>query len=91
MFTHVFVLGISFFAIGVSSRPAYINKTISYFRVEVLVAFINALLLLGITGLSLARSSFREQKKAHQSYPQKYTDKLYCRFKKIALFFSALE
>jgi cobalt-zinc-cadmium efflux system protein len=40
MFTHVFALGISYFAILISARPADMEKTFGYFRVEVLVAFI---------------------------------------------------
>ncbi|MGD2174303.1 MAG: cation diffusion facilitator family transporter [Candidatus Brocadiaceae bacterium] len=50
MFTHLFALGMSYFAIRISARPATAEKSFGYFRAEVLAAFVNGLFLFGITG-----------------------------------------
>ncbi|MDI6792315.1 MAG: cation diffusion facilitator family transporter [bacterium] len=49
MLTHIFALGMSFFAIILAARPATKEKTYGYFRAEVLAAFINGIVLLFIT------------------------------------------
>jgi len=59
MFTHVFALGVSYFAIVISERPATSEKTFGYFRAEVLAAFVNGLLLLGITGWIFYEATMR--------------------------------
>ncbi len=50
MFTHMFALAMSYFAIVISARPADRERTFGYFRAEVLTAFINGLFLFAITG-----------------------------------------
>jgi len=50
MFTHIFALGMSYFAIRIAARPATSEKTFGYFRAEVLAAFVNGLFLFGVTG-----------------------------------------
>ena len=50
MFTHIFALGMSYFAIRIAGRPATSEKTFGYFRAEVLAAFVNGLFLFGVTG-----------------------------------------
>jgi len=49
MLTHFFALGMSYFAISLSSRPATKTRTYGLFRTEVLVAFINSVVLFLIT------------------------------------------
>ena len=46
MFTHAFALGLSWGAIMLASRPANIEKTFGYYRVEVVAAFVNGLTIL---------------------------------------------
>lgn len=46
MFSHAFALGLSYFAIWISQKPADLNKTFGYHRAEVIVAFINALTII---------------------------------------------
>jgi cobalt-zinc-cadmium efflux system protein len=46
MFTHAFALGLSWGAIVLASRPANIEKTFGYYRVEVVAAFVNGLTIL---------------------------------------------
>lgn len=46
MFTHSFALIISLIAIIIASKPAPIEKTFGYYRVEVLAAFINGLTII---------------------------------------------
>jgi len=50
MFTHIFALGMSYFAIVISARPASRERSFGHFRAEVLAAFINGIVLFGITG-----------------------------------------
>ena len=50
MLTHVFALGMSYFAISLAGRPADHEKTFGYFRAEVLAAFVNGLFLIIVTG-----------------------------------------
>ena len=47
MFTHAFALAISWGAIVLASRPANMEKTFGYYRVEVVAAFVNGLTILG--------------------------------------------
>ena len=47
MFTHAFALAISWGAIMLASRPANMEKTFGYYRVEVVAAFVNGLTILG--------------------------------------------
>jgi cobalt-zinc-cadmium efflux system protein len=46
MFTHAFALGVSWGAIVLASRPANMEKTFGYYRVEVVAAFVNGLTIL---------------------------------------------
>jgi len=50
MFTHAFALLISFIAIVLASRPADMRKTFGYYRIEILAALFNSILLVFITG-----------------------------------------
>ncbi len=58
MFTHAFALGLSWGAIVLASRPANMEKTFGYYRVEVVAAFVNGLTILfsavwiGVEGIS---------------------------------------
>ena len=47
MFTHAFALAISWGAIILAARPANLEKTFGYYRVEVVAAFVNGLTILG--------------------------------------------
>ncbi|MHC4661739.1 MAG: cation diffusion facilitator family transporter [Planctomycetota bacterium] len=49
MFTHFFALALSYFAIIVASRPTTNEKSFGYFRMEILAAFTNGLVLMGVT------------------------------------------
>jgi cobalt-zinc-cadmium efflux system protein len=49
MFTHFFALGISFFAIVIASRPGPRERTFGFYRIEILAAFVNGLVLVGVT------------------------------------------
>ena len=46
MFTHAFALGLSWGAIVLAARPANIEKTFGYYRVEVVAAFVNRITFL---------------------------------------------
>jgi len=59
MLTHILALGISYFAVAISERPADAEKTFGYFRAEVLAAFANGLFLLAITGWIFYESGLR--------------------------------
>ncbi len=47
MFTHAFALGVSWGAIVLAARPADLEKTFGYYRIEVVAAFVNGLTILG--------------------------------------------
>ena len=49
MFTHFFALGVSFFAIVIASRPGPRERTFGFYRIEILAAFVNGLVLVGVT------------------------------------------
>ncbi len=49
MFTHCFALGVSFFAILIASRPAPRERSFGFYRMEILAAFTNGLVLAGVT------------------------------------------
>ncbi len=49
MFTDAFALFVSYFAILLSSRPADSGKTFGYYRVEILAALFNGILMLFVT------------------------------------------
>jgi len=49
MFTHVFALGISAFAIRLASQPRCHHRTFGLLRAEVLAAYTNAIFLFGVT------------------------------------------
>jgi cobalt-zinc-cadmium efflux system protein len=51
MATDVFALSISYFAVWMSNKPATNHRTYGYYRVEILAALANGLLLVGIAGL----------------------------------------
>lgn len=59
MLTHVFALGMSFFAIILAARPATKEKTYGYFRAEVLAAFVNGIALFFITAYILYEAVLR--------------------------------
>ena len=50
MLTHLFALGMSYFAVKLSMRPITKKRTYGFFRAEVLAAFINGIILLFICG-----------------------------------------
>ncbi len=50
MLTHLFALGMSYFAIILSLRPASKEHTYGFYRAEVLAAFINGIVLIFISG-----------------------------------------
>ena len=49
MLTHLFALGMSFFAIVLAARPVTKEKTYGFYRAEILVAFVNGIVLLFLT------------------------------------------
>lgn len=49
MFTDMFALLGSFFAILIAARPVNFSKTYGYYRAEVIAAFLNGLLLMGVS------------------------------------------
>jgi cobalt-zinc-cadmium efflux system protein len=51
MLTDVSALGLSLLALWFAERPANVKKTYGYYRLEILSALTNGVLLLGITGL----------------------------------------
>ena len=59
MITHLFALGMSFFAIALATRPVTKEKTYGFYRAEVLVAFVNGIVLLFVAALILYRAMFR--------------------------------
>lgn len=48
MFTHLFALSTSYFAILLAARPFDDRKSYGWYRAEILASFVNALLLLGV-------------------------------------------
>jgi cobalt-zinc-cadmium efflux system protein len=48
MFTHIFALGTSYFAIVLASRKANDRKTFGYFRAEILATFVNSIFLFAV-------------------------------------------
>ena len=46
MFTHAFALGLSWGAIVLAARPANMEKTFGYYRIEVVAAFVNGITIL---------------------------------------------
>lgn len=59
MLTHLFALGMSFFAIVLAARPVTKEKTYGFYRVEVLVAFVNGIALLFIAAFIFYKAIFR--------------------------------
>jgi len=59
MLTHLFALGISFFAIVLATRPVTKEKTYGFYRAEVLVAFVNGIVLLFLTAFIFYKAIFR--------------------------------
>src|SRR2546426_9687686 len=49
-------LGLALFAIWVAARPPTPEKTYGYYRVEILAALVNALVLLGVAGAILVEA-----------------------------------
>lgn len=49
MLTHVFALGMSYLAILLAMRPSTKKRTYGFYRAEILVAFINGIVLIGIS------------------------------------------
>ncbi len=58
MLTHVFALGMSYFAISLTARPADNWKTFGYYRAEVLAAFVNGIFLIIVTGFIVYEAVF---------------------------------
>ena len=56
MLTDAGGLGLALFAIWIASRPPTPAKTYGYYRAEILAALVNAVVLLGVTGLILFES-----------------------------------
>lgn len=50
MLTHIFALGMSYFAVTLSMRPVTKRHTYGFYRAEILAAFINGIILLFISG-----------------------------------------
>jgi len=50
MFADVFALSLSLFALKIAGKPSTDTKTFGYHRIEIFVAFINGVLLLGMAG-----------------------------------------
>lgn len=50
MLTHLFALGMSYFAIALSQQPVTKKKTYGFYRAEILAAFINGIVLIFIAG-----------------------------------------
>jgi len=59
MLTHLFALGMSFFAIVLAARPVTKEKTYGFYRAEVVVAFVNGIVLLFIAALIFYKAIFR--------------------------------
>ncbi|UCG94872.1 MAG: cation transporter [Candidatus Aerophobus sp.] len=59
MLTHLFALGMSFFAIVLAARPVTKEKTYGFYRAEVLVAFVNGIALLFIAAFIFYKAIFR--------------------------------
>ncbi|WP_047858135.1 cation diffusion facilitator family transporter [Archangium gephyra] len=56
MLTDVSALGLSLLALWFSGKPADLKKTYGYYRMEILSALLNGVLLLGITGFILVEA-----------------------------------
>ena len=59
MLTHLFALGMSFFAIVLAARPVTKEKTYGFYRAEVVVAFVNGIVLLFIAAFIFYKAIFR--------------------------------
>src|SRR3989338_9440109 len=59
MLTHMFALGMSYFAILLSSRPATKKRTYGFYRAEVLAAFVNGIALILIAGYLVYEAALR--------------------------------
>ena len=49
MFTHLFALGLSYIAIVLAARPTKSQRSFGLFRLEILAAFLNGIMLAGVT------------------------------------------
>ncbi|HEX8823832.1 MAG TPA: cation diffusion facilitator family transporter [Archangium sp.] len=56
MLTDISALGLSLLALWFSGKPADVKKTYGYYRMEILSALLNGVLLLGITGFILVEA-----------------------------------
>lgn len=59
MLTHLFALGMSYFAITLSLKPATKKRTYGFYRAEILAAFINSFVLVFISGYLMYESISR--------------------------------
>ncbi|MFQ6066683.1 MAG: cation diffusion facilitator family transporter [bacterium] len=59
MLTHLFALGMSFFAIVLAAKPITKQKTYGFYRAEVLVAFVNGIALLFIAAFIFYKAILR--------------------------------
>lgn len=59
MLTHLFALGMSLFAIILTARPVTKEKTYGFYRAEILVAFVNGIVLLFLTAFIFYKAIFR--------------------------------
>jgi len=59
MLTHLFALGMSFFAIVLAARPVTKEKTYGFYRAEILVAFVNGIVLLFLTAFIFYKAILR--------------------------------
>ncbi len=59
MLTHLFALGMSLFAIVLAARPVTKEKTYGFYRAEVVVAFVNGIVLLFMGAFIFYKAIFR--------------------------------
>ncbi len=59
MATHLVALAVTYFAIVIAARPAPIERSYGFFRMEILAAFTNGLILLGATVYILYEAAVR--------------------------------
>ncbi|MCM8762802.1 MAG: cation diffusion facilitator family transporter [Candidatus Omnitrophica bacterium] len=59
MLTHLFALGMSYFAVKLSMRPLTKKRTYGFYRAEVLAAFINGIVLIFICGYIVYEAAVR--------------------------------
>ncbi|PIR24713.1 MAG: cation transporter [Deltaproteobacteria bacterium CG_4_10_14_0_2_um_filter_43_8] len=61
MFSHIFALGVSYFAIRIAIRPANTKNTFGFYRAEILAALLNAVTIFVVAYFILAEAYHRLQ------------------------------